>query len=110
LIIVLPLGANYNIHFRDIRRLANINHFNERLSKARHVINATLQYNLLTAIEHQTLLQFRFESFNSNLLRPTVSTLNELLDENWLGEHVIDACIDILRRDLTAVCGTEGTD
>ena len=76
------------------------------MSKARHVINATLQYNLLTAVEHQTLLQFRFESplpgFNPNLSKPTISALNELLDKNWLGERVIDARIDILRGDLNA--------
>jgi hypothetical protein len=33
---------------------------------------------------------------------PTISSLHELLDENWLGERVIDARIDILHRDLNS--------
>jgi hypothetical protein len=91
-----------------MRRWANINHFRDRVARARQVTNTVHQHGLLTAAEFHTLSLLRFDSplpgFRPGLVVPTISSLHELLGEKWLGERVIDARIDVLSRDLNAHC------
>lgn len=106
LMAINPSAKDFKIHFRDVRRWANINHLYGRVVKAQQVINTVLRHHLLTSAEYEVLLRLNFDSplpgFRPGLSVPTISSLHELLDENWLGERVIDARLDILSRDLNA--------
>jgi hypothetical protein len=74
--------------------------------KVQRVIDTVLHYDLITPAEYQSLLVFRLDStlpgFRSGLWAPTMASLHDLIDENWLGERVIDARLDVLSRDLNA--------
>src|ERR1700690_1458244 len=88
LMAINPSAKDFKIHFRDVRRWANINHLYGRVVKAQQVINTVLRHHLLTSAEYEVLLRLNFDSplpgFRPGLSVPTISSLHELLDENWL--------------------------
>jgi hypothetical protein len=74
----------------------------ERLSNVRSVLDTIQRYNLLSDLEHTAVLNTRLDcplqGFGPISLK--LATLNELVDENWLGENIIDARIALYSEEL----------
>ena len=74
------------------------------MSKTRCVLETVDQHNLLTGTEHKALLSLLADSpltgFPPSVTPPSLSTLHELLDENWLGERIIDTYIHLFVQQL----------
>jgi hypothetical protein len=98
------LGRTYAVHFCDVRRWSNAFYFCERVSKTRRVLETVDQHNLLTGTERKALLSLSADSplpgFPPSVTSPSLSTLHELIDENWLGERIIDTYIHLLVQQL----------
>lgn len=92
------------LHFRDIRRFSNINHLHTRIASVRRVLDAIQDKHLLTATEYGRLVHCYFNrplfTNRTDLTLPTLGTLEELVNENWLGERIIDAMFSLLTSEL----------
>ena len=98
LLILGPLGVIYQVHFRDIRRWSNLLLLMERISRVRLILKTVTDHWLLSMIKYQQFTRCRLDDkllgFRVGLQTPSLSTLHQLLDENWLGESVIDTILD----------------
>jgi hypothetical protein len=90
------------VHLRDIHRWSNINHLETRLRDIQAVLETILNNHLLSAPEYTAILRTRLDAplqgLEANAIR--LASLKELLDENWLGEGIIDACMALYSDEL----------
>jgi hypothetical protein len=90
---VLP-GNVYLVHFRDARKWSNALLFHQRMIKLNSVVDAVRTHNLLGSDDFQAFLECpgmaQLHGFPSDLDVPAFVNLYELLDENWIGERVLD--------------------
>ena len=98
------IGIEYPLHFRELRRWSNAHLLRARVECARHVLETIRHEQLLTAEECDVILQEAWDrplrGFRDGLDRITLSHLHELLDENWLGERLIDCILQLFSSQL----------
>jgi hypothetical protein len=97
-------ARDHTVHFQDVRRWANAFNVSERINKIRTVVNSVKENELLSLAELETLMSFPVDGplpgFPDSLDPPSLTSLHELLYENWLGERVIDAYLHIIGQQL----------
>jgi hypothetical protein len=75
-----------------------------RVERITRVLETIRHEQLLTAEESDVILHEAWDcplrGFRPGLDRITLSHLHELLDENWLGERLIDCLLDLFSRQL----------
>ena len=79
-----------------------MNNLEERISRVRRVLEAIQEHRLLSPPEYITILRGPFDrplqGFGTD--PPRLTSLHELLDENWLSETILDARIALLSDEL----------
>jgi hypothetical protein len=89
-------GEVYTVHFSVARRWSNALLFRNQISKLSDVVETVRTHSLLDPKDFNALLQCNataeLQGLPTDLDAPLLSALHELLDENWLGECVLDAC------------------
>ena len=68
------------------------------------MLGAIQDHQLLTSPEYEKLLQHSLDGpllgYRPGLSAPTLACLSELLHENWLGERLLDAVLDLFSKEL----------
>ena len=105
--VTVDVGIEYPLHFRDIRRWSNIHHLSERISTVRRVLKTIKDEQLLNLGEYDAIMQEQFDrplrAFRRGLSAVKLFDLHELLDENWLGERLIDGVLDMIADQLNRI-------
>ena len=98
------IGIEYPLHFRELRRWSNAHLLHARVECVRHVLETIRHEQLLTAEECDIILQEAWDhplrGFRDDLDGITLSHLHELLDENWLGEQLINCILELFSCQL----------
>ena len=88
-------GTLYTVHFRDVRLWSNIGLLRTKASKIMAVAENIRSQNLLDLKEYGTFLECSastsLQGFPKSYATVSFTHLHELLDENWIGEQILDA-------------------
>lgn len=83
------------VHFRNARLWSNALLFRQQQKKVNDVVTVIRTHNLLDPVDLEAFCQQHatayFHGFPNSFDAPNVFSLHELLDENWIGERVLDA-------------------
>src|SRR6202050_644445 len=98
------LCQSYTIHFHDMCEWSNAFNFAGHISKVQNVVGVVECHKLLTDTEFRGLFRLPFDGplpgFPAGISPPMLSSLHKLLDENWLGEHILDAYLHLISQQL----------
>lgn len=82
------------VHFRDVRLWSNAHLLSKKMRKIQSLLTVIDSHSLLDRNDFEALLESRVDTglngFPDHLDHPTFPTLHELLDENWIGDCIID--------------------
>ena len=98
------IGIEYPLHFRELRSWSNAHLLCACVECVRRMLETIRHEQLLMAEECDIILQEAWDrplrGFRSDLDRITLSHLHELLDENWLGERLINCILELFSSQL----------
>jgi hypothetical protein len=88
-------GMIYSVHFREARLWSNVGLLRDKVATITAIADTIRSQNLLNGDEYMAFLECpaatRLQGFPKRLSVPLLLTLQELLDENWIGERILDA-------------------
>jgi hypothetical protein len=89
------IGTQYSIHFRDARLWSNVGLLRTKASGITAVAGTIQSQNLLDLKDYTAFLECSastsLQGFPKSYSTPSFVHLHELLDENWIGERILDA-------------------
>ena len=89
------IGTQYTVHFRDTRLWSNIGLLRSKASKVTAVAETLRSQNLLNRKDYAAFLECpvstSLQGYPKSFSTPSFVNLHELLNENWIGERVLDA-------------------
>jgi hypothetical protein len=91
--VLCPTGKTLCVHFHDVRLWSNALMFRQQQRKVNEILKTIRTHDLLNPLDFDAFCQCFVTAhlYGFPPASPTVFDLHELLDENWIGESILNA-------------------